>query len=50
MTLDDLPVDGKPVTWRYAVSTVLEAAGLLAFGYLLLTLAALLDAGLKGIR
>lgn len=50
MTLDELPVEGKPVTWRYVGGVIVEAAVLFAFGWLLLVAAAVLDAVVQGVR
>lgn len=50
MTLDELPEDGKPVTWAYVGQVAVEAAGLLALGWVLLNVAALLELALKAAR
>ncbi len=50
MTLDEMPVEGKPVTWRYCAGVLAEAIGLLAFGWVMLVGAAALDSFVQGMK
>lgn len=43
MTLDDLPVEGKKVTWGYVGGVIAEALLLAAVGWVMLVAAAALD-------
>lgn len=50
LSIHEMDVDGKPVTWRYVAGVVLEAIGLLAFGWLMLAGFSALDTVVRGVR
>ena len=45
----EMTEEGKRVTWRYVGGVIVEALFLLGFGWLLLTVAAILDAVVRGL-
>lgn len=50
VSISEMRDHGKPVTWRYVAGVMVEAAGLLAFGWLMLAGAAALDTVVRGVR